>query len=258
MPPPRFYGVLIRIAVAVAILDGIGGLLAGQRPNMAAAEGVPPSPPIEAAPVNQPASSEIADRVEPGFEPSQQQTAPDAAVVQRVVLYEEDPSNPQGTRTAGSVSWRTEAVLPGTGKPPEIAVRADIEIPERKIGLTWKLRRVTDDSRSASHTIEIMFELPPDFSAGGIFNVPGILMKRAQETRGTALAGLAVKVTTGYFLFGLSAAPADKERNIQLLKEQSWFDIPIIYANNRRAILAMEKGTPGERAFAQAFAAWEK
>ena len=48
------------------------------------------------------------------------------------------------------------------------------------------------------------------------------------------------------------------QRNMQLLKERAWFDIPIIYNNNRRAILAMEKGTPGEQAFNQAFAAWKQ
>ena len=36
------------------------------------------------------------------------------------------------------------------------------------------------------------------------------------------------------------------------------FDIPIVYNNNRRAILAMEKGTPGERVFADAFKAWKQ
>ena len=45
---------------------------------------------------------------------------------------------------------------------------------------------------------------------------------------------------------------------MQLLKERSWLDIPVVYTNNRRAILALEKGTPGERAFADAFRAWEK
>ena len=28
-----------------------------------------------------------------------------------------------------------------------------------------------------------MFKLPPDFPSGGIFNVPGILMKQAEQTR---------------------------------------------------------------------------
>jgi hypothetical protein len=30
-----------------------------------------------------------------------------------------------------------------------------------------------------------------------------------------------------------------------MLKERSWFDIPVVYNNNRRAILALEKGPPG-------------
>jgi hypothetical protein len=46
------------------------------------------------------------------------------------------------------------------------------------------------------------------------------------------------------------------QRNLQLLKERAWFDIPIVYNNGRRAILALEKGTPGERAFDEAFKAW--
>jgi hypothetical protein len=47
-------------------------------------------------------------------------------------------------------------------------------------------------------------------------------------------------------VIGLSNLHADKDRNLQLLKERGWFDIPVICNNNRRAILAMEKGTPGE------------
>jgi hypothetical protein len=31
-----------------------------------------------------------------------------------------------------------------------------------------------------------------------------------------------------------------------------------VYNNNRRAILAVEKGTPGERAFAEAFKVWRQ
>ena len=108
--------------------------------------------------------------------------------------------------------------------------------------MTWSLRRNTDKTLPASHTVEIIFKLPAEFPSGGISNVPGILMKQAEQTRGTPLAGLAVKVTSGFFLIGLSSVEADKERNLQLLKERAWFDIPVVYNNNRRAILAMEKG----------------
>ena len=56
----------------------------------------------------------------------------------------------------------------------------------------------------------------------------------------------------------LSAVDTDVQRNVQLLKDRSWFDIPIVYTNGGRSILAVEKGLPGDRAFAEAFAAWEK
>jgi hypothetical protein len=81
-------------------------------------------------------------------------------------------------------------------------------------------------------------------------------MKPSEQARGVPLAGLAVKVTNGYFLIGLSAVDIDVQRNIELLKNRDWFDIPIVYSSGKRGILAMEKGTPGARAFEEAFRAW--
>lgn len=214
----------------------------------------------EAAPPKQ----KIPDRVGQPDQAAQGQPKTDApaqpqagaAVAQRVVLYEEDPSDPQGKRYIGSAIWRTEQVSPQPGQPADVAVRADLEVPERRMTMTFSLRRNADQALPASHTIEITFNLPADFPFGGIANVPGILMKQAEQTRGAPLAGLAVKVTSGFFLVGLSAVESDMQRNLQLLKERSWFDIPIVYNNGRRAILAIEKGTPGERAFEEAFKAW--
>ena len=116
--------------------------------------------------------------------------------------------------------------------------------------------RNTDKALPATHMIEIIFNLPPDFPLGGISNVPGILMKPAEQTPGAPLAGLTAKVISGFFLFGASAAENDMQRNVELLKERGWFDIPIVYNNGRRAVLAVEKGAPGERAFKEAFVAW--
>lgn len=197
------------------------------------------------------AKPKIADRV--GQPSSGEQVAP---VAQRVVLYDEDPSDPKGKQYVGSVIWRTEPIKASGNQKPDIAVRADIEIPDRKFKMTVSFRRNTDTSLPASHTAELTFILPPDFSGGGVGNVPGILMKSNEQARGTPLAGLAVKVTDGFFLVGLSNVDADRARNMQLLKERSWFDVPLVYTNQRRAIIAIEKGAPGERAFNDAFAAW--
>jgi hypothetical protein len=193
----------------------------------------------------------IPDRV--GQPSSTDQVAP---VAQRVVLYDEDPGDPKGKQYVGSVIWRTEQIKPTAGQKADLAVRADIEIPDRKFKMTMSFRRNTDTSLPASHTAELTFILPPDFAGGGVANVPGILMKSNEQARGTPLAGLAVKVTDGFFLVGLSNVDADRQRNLQLLKERSWFDVPLVYVNQRRAIIAIEKGAPGERAFNDAFAAW--
>ena len=193
----------------------------------------------------------IPDRV--GQPSSSEQAAP---VAQRVVLYDEDPSDPKGKQYVGTVVWRTEPIKATGSQKADLAVRADIEIPDRKFKMTMSFRRNTDLSLPASHTAELTFILPPDFSGGGVSNVPGILMKSNEQARGTPLAGLAVKVTDGFFLVGLSNVDADRSRNLQLLKERSWFDVPLVYVNQRRAIIAIEKGAPGERAFNDAFAAW--
>ncbi len=181
---------------------------------------------------------------------------PAAPVAQKVVLYDEDPSDPKGKQYVGSVVWRLEPIKASGNQKADVAVRADIEIPERKFKMTMSFRRNTDSSLPASHTAELTFVLPPDFPGGSVSNVPGILMKSNEQARGTPLAGLAVKVTDGFFLVGLSNVDADRGRNIQLLKERSWFDVPLVYANQRRAIIAIEKGAPGERAFNDAFAQW--
>jgi hypothetical protein len=256
----RSYGRLAAIVVILLLLAGLAGAAYWQRDTIAqmvASLRTAPTPSEPATTSPAPGQPKIADRVEPSTSgPPKPATAPAAAVAQKVVLYDEDPNNPQGKRYVGSAIWRTETVSPGPGLAPELAVRADVEIPERQMRMTWSLRRNTDKALPASHTIEVIFTLPAEFAEGGVSNVPGILMKSSEQARGVPLAGLAVKVTTGYFLIGLSAVELDKQRNIQMLKERDWFDIPIVYTSGKRAILAIEKGTPGTRAFEEAFRAW--
>jgi hypothetical protein len=264
---PRSYRGLAKLAVVLIILAGLGATISWQWSHI---NGLYQFISHMRSRQTQTAQAPAAEPKFPGRVPQEQipGQAPSAgttpgsqalpAVAQRVVLYEEDQNDPQGKRFVGSAVWRTETVSPGPGLAPELAVRADIEVPDRHMTVTWSLRRNTDQALPASHTIEIMFNLPPDFPGGGIANVPGVLMKASEQARGTPLAGLAVKVTNGFFLIGLSAVDTDVQRNIQLLKDRPWFDIPIVYSNGGRAILALEKGPPGDRAFADAFAAWGK
>jgi hypothetical protein len=50
-----------------------------------------------------------------------------------------------------------------------------------------------------------------------------------------------VKVASNFFLISLSSAEADMQRNVELLRERS-----------------SRRGASGERAFSEAFAAWEE
>ena len=256
--PARSYGRIVKYAVLLLLIAGVAGAGYWQRHAIGSLVSgltkstLAPKPREAVQPAGRP---KIADRIG-GDTSSSSATAPAAAVAQKVVLYDEDPNDPQGKRYVGSALWRSETVSPGTGLAPELAIRADVEIPERRMRMTWSLRRNTDKALPASHTIEIMFTIPADFAEGGIGNVPGVLMKQNESARGQPLAGLAVKVTNGYFLVGLSAVEIDVQRNVQLLKERDWFDIPIVYTSGKRAILAIEKGTPGSRAFEEALRAW--
>ncbi len=258
--PARSYGRIVKFVLLLLVIAGIAGAGYWQRnaitsmvANFRNSQTAPKSKDATAQPAGRP---KIADRIGGAGDASNAANAPAAAVAQKVVLYDEDPNDPQGKRYVGSALWRTETVSPGPGLAPELAIRADVEIPERRMRMTWSLRRNTDKALPASHTIEIMFTLPADFTEGGIGNVPGVLMKQNEQARGMPLAGLAVKVTNGYFLIGLSAVDIDVGRNIQLLKERDWFDIPVVYTTGKRAILAVEKGTPGARAFEEAFRTW--
>lgn len=251
--PSRFPLKSALILGVVLILAGVGFLVGPKA--WTSLKGMLKSQPVAEAPKTTPTSDtgtrpKIADRV---GQPGSSQIAP---VAQKVVLYDEDPGVPEGKRYEGTVVWRTDQIAGTAGQPPDLAIRADVDVPDRKLKMTLTIRRNNDASLPASHTAELTFTLPPDFNGGGVANVPGVLMKSNEQTKGVPLAGLAVKVTDGFFLVGLSNVDTDKTRNIQLLKERSWFDIPLVYTNQRRAILAVEKGAPGERAFNDAFATW--
>jgi hypothetical protein len=191
--------------------------------------------------------------------PSGQAQAPGgslAAVAQRAVLYEENPSGGQQLQTfVGTAVWRTETVNPGPGRPPELGLRVEIEVPDRRMTVAMTIRRNPDTTLPASHTIEMQFTTPGD-PFGGVSNMPGIRAKSTETAQGAPLVGLVVRVMPGFFLIGLSAVEADREQNLTLLRERGWIDIPFVYNNGRRAVLVVEKGNPGERAVNEAVMAW--
>jgi hypothetical protein len=173
---------------------------------------------------------------------------PSPALSERAVLYEEDPAKTTSeAKYVGSVVWHTEAIKHDVGQQADVAVYADVNIPDRKLKTTMSIF-------PASQTIDFSFVLPADFGNGGsIFDVPGVLMKPDEVNRGAPLSGSTVKVSDVLFRFKLSNVDAARSRNLMLLKEAPWFSIPIVYNNLHRAIIVIEKGKSGYKALAAAF-----
>ena len=185
-------------------------------------------------------------------------SAPNTSAPSRVLLYDEDPSDLRGQKYSGSVVWRTAPFKGSAGEPDDIAVRADVEIPERKLRMSLVLRRNYDPALPASHLVQLTFTVPPDFFGQGIDKAPGLLMKSDEVARGVPLRGLSVKIAENSFLMGLSNRQEDRAFNWARLQENAWIDIPVVYSNQRRAIIAIEKGTSGSAIFQTAFAAWDQ
>lgn len=179
----------------------------------------------------------------------------DAPVAQRAILYEEGPTaGSAGQASAGRAVWSVaQETVDGRA---ETVLKMRIEVPDRNISANLTLKPNRDDTLPASHLLEVQFELPEGFSGQGVADVPGLVMKTTEEARGDALIGASVKVADGYFWVALSNLPDEQERNLTLLRDRGWIDIPMLYENGKRAILTLEKGTPGSRAVQQATDAW--
>ena len=210
-------------------------------------------PPIAARP-------KITDRIEPGSQqaPTTPGAQPAVTAAQKVVLYEEDPADPNGKRFVGSAIWRTEMVTVVPGQPPELVIRADIEVPERKLAMTL-VAPPQHRQGPARHP-----HGRDHVQAAGGFS----LWRRLQRSRHADEAGGVDARRAARRSRGQGHARLLPDRPVQpgggqgaqssIAEGAGWFDIPVVYSNNRRAILAMEKGPPGERAFADAFEAWKQ
>ena len=127
----------------------------------------------------------------------------------QAVVINENPSNAMGERHPGSVSWRIDRAKTA-GRPDELVIHADIEIPDMKMTAMLDIRRNTDKSLPASHVMEMKFALPHDVAGGKVISAPGVMMKFTERARGTPLSALTVKVTESSFLAGLSNVDVDR------------------------------------------------
>ena len=230
----------------------------GPTPPDASADTTAPAPAPAPAPEPAPAPADDASAAPavPAVAPVDAPATGDALVAQKAILYEEPldaaaAPNTGVTAINAAVTWR---FIESGANGPEI--EASLQVPERGMKVRLSIHKNSDKSLPASHLIEVIVDVPPDFPGKGIKSVPRVVLKPTEEARGQPLVGAPAKVTNGFFWIALSAADQDITSNLALLKDRNWIDLPFVYESGQRAILTIEKGTPGERVFEKAMAAW--
>lgn len=178
---------------------------------------------------------------------------PALPVAQRAALLVEAPDDPQRVKTLlGTSVWRVEA------SGDQTLLVADIALPDANLAVTMRMARNADPKLPASHTIELRFAAAGGAEPMGIAEIETPQMRFEDSANGASLAGVAAAITPNYFLVGLSNGDKLVTRNLELMRERGWFDIPMVLSNGRNAKLTFEKGASGDRALAQVIQAWEK
>ncbi|NEJ21268.1 hypothetical protein GR247_13945 [Rhizobium leguminosarum] len=214
--------------------------------NVAAADTPPASAQGDAAPAE--------TQTPNGPVASPQQTAP-VGSSQKMFLYEERIGQSSPTAIEGSVVWSVQHEARQDGRQ-EATVQGNVTVPERNLSALVTFKRNSDPSLPASHLVEIVFSVPPNFEGGSIDSVQRISMKRTEQDRGDALIAVPAKITDDFHMIALNDYPDARKANLDLMSTRNWIDIPITYRNGRRALLTMEKGGTGTDAFNTAIKEW--
>ncbi|MDH4987587.1 hypothetical protein QEZ47_19105 [Aminobacter anthyllidis] len=219
------------------------------------APATPPATP-EPAPATPATPATPAEGTPATTPPAASENAP-VAVGQKAIFYEERTNVAQGSAEPGSVVWTVVQESPGGDLPPEPAIRAEATIPGKDIQLRMTIRRNADKTLPASHILEMIFLTPDSFDGGGIENILRVAMKSSEQDAGNSLLGIPAKIADGFFLVALNDTKAEVDANLNLLRRQSWIDVPVVYKSGRRALFTLEKGIPGDKVFEEAMKAWQ-
>ncbi|MBK1627004.1 hypothetical protein CKO34_07495, partial [Afifella marina] len=206
--------------------------------------------PADETPPATPGTPDELSETAPSNDDAAGQAASGSLVGQRAIFYEQGADGAAGKAVNGAVSWST--VQRGDGGA---AIQAKIDVPERDAEVTITISKNNDVALPASHLIEIAFTGSLDDTVA-VQRVPALVMKPNEQARGQPLAGAAVDVTGDLYWIALSDTPDQVERNLELLRSGSWFDLPILFEGGKRALITFEKGIPGDKVFENVMQSW--
>jgi hypothetical protein len=213
----------------------------------------------ESGQIGEPFVGQLLSRIAPAAWLAAGENTQEAA--EPATYYEQTSGNVHSKELNGSARWRTRiedlASRSQSGSHATV-ITLDLLIPERGLVLAMAIRRDASDDAAMTHLLEFKFSDRKGAPFNGIAGVGNIVMKQADGSRGSALAGLWIKVAPGVFLFGLSADKDDARHNAEALRALSRLDIPVTFTDGSAATISLNKGESGERAFGRALADWER
>jgi hypothetical protein len=279
--PKRFLWVAAAVVLGIVLAVAGAAILMRQKPQDLAIK-----PPVE---TQQPASPEpsakIAERVQanppapaapsspsPATGPQAgQSSAPGAAAPPAAPETPSAPATPSAGRAAmlvasadnpqkpavslGSTVW--SLIPPAPGQPATVGVKAEADIPDLKMHATMTLRKNTDPTLQATHTIDLKFSFAPGAPIAGFKDVGLPQMRKEDSTAAEALTSVKVKISDTYFLIALAKGESDIARNLDLMQTRSWFDFPLLLNDDRIAKVVFQKSPEGQTMLEKAFDAWK-
>jgi hypothetical protein len=242
------------LADGTEVDQGSGGPQASASGQSVAQLNAPPAEPAAGQPANGAAAQASPPATSPTA-PAQTPAEAPALAGQKIFLYEERVGQSTPIAVEGTVSWSLQNESGENGRP-EPVVQGRINIPDRGLTALVTFKRNTDASLPASHLVEFVFSLPKDFEGGAIDSVSRISMKSTEQDRGDPLIAVPAKITADFHMVALNDFPDARARNMELLRTRNWMDVPLVYNTGRRALLTMQKGPDGTKAFDEAIREW--
>ena len=178
--------------------------------------------------------------------------APTGARASMLIASADDPQNP--VVSLGSTVW---TLIPAaSGQPATVAVEAEADIPDLKMHATMTLRKNTDPTLQATHTIDLKFSFTEGAPIAGFKDVGLPQMRKEDSTAAEALASVKVKISDVYFLIALAKGDSGT-RNLDLMQTRAWFDFPLLLNDDRIAKIVFQKSPEAEAMLDKAFDAWK-
>jgi hypothetical protein len=225
-----------------------------QTPTPAPAAPASSAPPTTAPPGPQGAAAPATSTPEAPAQPTQSAApAPSAGRAAMLIASADNPQKP--AVSLGSTVW--SLIPPAPNQPATVAVKAEADIPDLKMHATMTLRKNTDPTLQATHTIDLKFSFAEGAPIAGFKDVGLPQMRKEDSTAAEALTSVKVKISDTYFLIALAKGEADIARNLDLMQTRSWFDFPLLLNDDRIAKIVFQKSTEGQAMLEKAFEAWK-